>query len=256
MWRPIFITVLIFSFSPMVYGQIAYLGGTVYTQNFNSLPVVPGIDFVWTDNVTLPGWYETRPGPGAGKIRADNGSSSFGFLYSYGSTGSSDRALGSTGLGLSGNLFWGVRLINIHPTWTLTSFTATFRQEQWRDGVAGQSRTTFFEYKLGATAINDTGFTGVAAGNLVSVSNLNLFAIDGNANAVTKTVTVHGINWGPGQELWLRWRDPHEVFQDHGLAIDDFSLLAVPEPASMLLVGLGMGGLGCLGHRVRRKFLI
>lgn len=243
---------VIIGFVPIVHGQIAYLAGTVYTQNFDSLPMIPGFDFVWTDNVTLPGWYEKRPGSGAGKIRADNGGSSFGFLYSYGSTGSSERALGSTGLGLPGNLFWGVRFVNIHPTATLTSFTATFRQEQWRDGVAGQSRTTFFEYKVDATSIDDTGFTGVAAGNLVSVSNLNLFAIDGNANAVVKTVTVNGISWGPGQELWLRWRDPHEVFQDHGLAIDDFSFLAVPEPASMLLAGIGMGSIGYLRRRLRQ----
>lgn len=252
MFRPCLTIAVILGCLSLAHGQIAYLAGTVYTQNFDSLPIIPGVDHVWTDNVTLPGWYEKRPGSGAGKIRADNGSLSFGFLYSYGSTGSSDRALGSTGLGLSGNLFWGVRFINIHPTATLTSFTATFRQEQWRDGVAGESRTTFFEYKVDATSIDDTGFTGVAAGNLVSVSNLNLFAIDGNANAVVKSVTVSGISWGPGQELWLRWRDPHEVFQDHGLAIDDFSFLAVPEPASVLLVGLGMGSIGCFRRRWRK----
>ncbi len=255
MWfRAILLIVLIFTSTSTAFGQIAYLAGTTYTQNFDTLPLVTGIDYTWTDNVTLPGWYEKRLGPDAGKFRADNGSLSFGYLYSYGANGSSDRALGSSGLGLSSNIFWGVRLVNSHPTLTLTSFTATFRQEQWRDGVAGSSRTTFFEYKLNAAGIDDTGYTGVASGNLVSTSNSNLFAIDGNVHFVNKSVTVHGISWGPGEELWLRWRDPQETFQDHGLAIDDFTFSAVPEPASMLLVGLGMGSVGWLRGR-RPRFL-
>ena len=30
----------------------------------------------------------------------------------------------------------------------------------------------------------------------------------------------------PGQEIWLRWQDPDDAGNDHGLAIDDFSVVA------------------------------
>ena len=44
--------------------------------------------------------------------------------------------------------------------------------------------------------------------------------------------------------FWIRWTD-FNVFQaDDGLAVDDFSLTAAPEPATYALLGGGLAGIG------------
>jgi hypothetical protein len=50
----------------------------------------------------------------------------------------------------------------------------------------------------------------------------------------------------PGQEIFLRWLDIDDSGNDHGLAVDDFSVrfsIAVPEPATATLAGLSALGL-------------
>src|SRR5512145_1828650 len=66
---------------------------TTYTQDFNTLATSG------TTNTTLPtGWYLTEQGGGARDNEAygaDNGASNTGDIYSYGSTGSDERAFGA-----------------------------------------------------------------------------------------------------------------------------------------------------------------
>src|SRR5688572_16793663 len=88
---------------------VSYTGGT-YLQDFNTLAST-GLDTAFTDDSTLNGWTAysgdsgyTNSGPftfalgtasaGADAYDADTGGSGTGELYSYGSAGSSDRALG------------------------------------------------------------------------------------------------------------------------------------------------------------------
>ena len=37
---------------------------------------------------------------------------------------------------------------------------------------------------------------------------------------------LSNLNWGSQQTLWLRWIERNDTGNDHGLAIDDFSLAA------------------------------
>jgi hypothetical protein len=237
--------------------QVLYVGGTTYSQNFDTLANTPiNSNITWTDNVTLLGWYEQKSN-NPDTYRAGNGSHNAGHLWSYGADGSTDRALGSLASGSTNEVFFGLRLKNNHPTWTLTSFTVSFTMEQWRSGKT-TAETTFFEYKLTSTPetdIDGTGYTGVSAGDLVAVNLTGSGAIDGNlaANQTAHNFTVTGINWAPGSELWLRWRDPNDAGNDHGMAIDDFSFSAVPEPTTLALVGVGMVTTGLITRRLRRK---
>jgi len=84
--------------------------GVPYTQNFNSL-ANSGTSNPWTNNSTLTGWYATQQNGTLSAYRADNGSSNTGALYSYGSTGETERALGSVSSGTPGTIYYGVRLV-------------------------------------------------------------------------------------------------------------------------------------------------
>ena len=73
-----------------------------------------------------------------------------------------------------------------------------------------------------------TGWIGFAPLNFTGpVASATIAALEGNAPenrvAIAATLTVSA---GPGQEIWLRWRDTDDGGADHGLAIDDFAVTA------------------------------
>src|ERR1051326_516975 len=75
--------------------QILMSGGD-YSQDFNSLET-SGNDVRWTNNITLFGWYtSSRAEPSEiTTYDAGAGTSRTGGLFSFGSAGNLDRALGS-----------------------------------------------------------------------------------------------------------------------------------------------------------------
>lgn len=207
-----------------------------YTQSFDTLPASGSA--TWVNNSTVPGWFHARTGSGT-TIVADTGASNAGNLYSYGASGGSDRALGSIGSGNAavGSLFWGVRLQNATGA-TITALDVAYTGEQWRNGGATGSaatQTIAFSYLVGVPTVTGTlaefqqpgvavpslDFTGpVTAGSAA--------ALDGNlaANRTAKSFTITGISLPPGGEIMLRWSDPDHTGSDHGLAIDDVSVIA------------------------------
>jgi hypothetical protein len=130
-----------------------------------------------------------------------------------------------------------------------------------------------FAYNVGATTTpNVSGVPNWAdpTTTYTSVGSLNFIAptfsgtgssgtfVDGNL-AANRTAgiaaTITGITWDPGTDLWLRWADPQLASNaDDGLAIDNvgFSAAAtvVPEPSSLILMGLSLAGL----FGLRRNF--
>jgi hypothetical protein len=98
-----------------VSAQVLMSGGT-YAQSFDALANT-GTANAWADNVTLPGWYAatnlTSVKSGTVTLyNAGTGSLTTGALYSFGDSGSTDRALGSLASGGPGNFAYGVRLTN------------------------------------------------------------------------------------------------------------------------------------------------
>ena len=203
------------------------------TEDFNSL--ISSSSATWVNDSTIPGWYTARTGTGT-TIVADTGASNAGNLYSYGSAGSTDRALGSLGSGgaSAGSFFWGVKLTNNTGS-TITSVTVSYAGEQWRNGGGtGLAQTVDFQYQATApgviTGINTpaTGWVDYDALDFTSPTfSASASALDGNAvaNRVLLSATIP-VTLGAGQELWLRWKDIDHPSNDHGLAIDDFSVTA------------------------------
>jgi endonuclease/exonuclease/phosphatase family metal-dependent hydrolase len=216
------------SFGP-ARAQIAMSGGD-YKQDFDSL-AVSGASNPWTDNSTLPGWYASRTigGSAVTAYRAESGSSIAGALYSFGNTGSLERALGSVASGTPGNFAYGIRFTNDTAT-TQTNILISYTGEQWRNGGIAALQNLAFAYRISNSAItnSDAGnantWISLAALDFSSPNaNATAGPLDGNAatnQQVFVNVALSGVNVAPGQELFLRWFDVNDTDFDHGLALD------------------------------------
>ena len=242
-------------FCPRAEAQLSYTGGTV-TQTFDSLSNT-GITNTFANNLTIPGVYafQSAGSNTAGAItnyRADNGSSTTGSLYSFGTMAATERALGSLSSGTPGTLSYGFVFTNNTGT-TLSSIAVGYTGEEWRQGGNTAAQTLAFNYMIDPTAAavtltNFTATTGFTADtNLnfvtptVAASGTTGAALDGNA-AANRTVlsdTINGLTISPGATIYLRFTDINDTGNDHALAIDDFSFSAsgttpVPEPTTIL----------------------
>ena len=198
-----------------------------YFQDFNLLANT-GTANPWVDNVTIAGWYSTRL-----TYNASDGSSNAGALYSFGSTASTDRALGSVGSGSTGTVFYGARFKNNTGT-AITSLKISYRGEQWRNGGNASAQTVNFAYQSSASAL-----TSLTAGTWTNVSNLNFTSpvvgasaatLNGNltTNSTIISFAITGLNIPAGNELMLRWEDIDHSGNDHGLGIDSLTVEANP----------------------------
>lgn len=202
----------------------------IYTQDFNSLAnTLTGN--TWTNNTTIPGWYSTRATYNAG-----DGSSNAGALYSLGTTGTTERALGTVGSGSTGTIYYGLRLVN-NTGAPITSLKVVYKGEQWRNGGNASAQTVNFAYQ------NGTSLTSLSSGTWNNVTNLNFTspvvglgstALVGDlpANSAVLNYTITGINIAAGEELMIRWEDIDHGGSDHALAID--SLFVEANPADLV----------------------
>jgi len=250
--------------SPLkISAAVMYSGGT-YSQNFDTL-ATSGSANAWANDTTVSGWHLFNKDSAAiTTYSAANGSDNAGSFYSFGTTASSERALG--GIGAGGSYFgspasgaiagWiAVAFQNTSPH-ALTSFTLTFNGEQWRNSGAS-AQTMVFEYGFGST------FSGVSTWNTPGgnfdwnspVTGGSANEVDGNAAGLVsgRGGTINS-SWAQNDTLWLRWVERNDSGNDHGLAIDDLSFIAVPEAAHYaLFCSLGLLVIG--SSRSLRSYL-
>ncbi len=201
-------------------GEISLDGVDSYQQDFDTLASSG------TSNVLPTGWYFIESGSNANTIyTAGTGSSNTGDTYSFGSTGSTDRAFGGL---QSSNLIptIGAKLVN-NTGFTITQIPISYYGEMWRLGTAGRLDSLVFEYSLNATSLND--------GNWIKVANLSFYTPDtsgsigqrdgNNLNYRTfLSYTITGLNISNSSTFWIRWRDYNASSADDGLAVDDFQI--------------------------------
>jgi len=196
---------------------------TPYSQDFNTLANTG------TTNSTLPtGWFFSETGTGANTTyAADNGGNNAGNTYSYGATGSTERAFGGI---QSGSVIptIGVGFTNNSGA-TITSLTISYTGEMWRVGLANRTAADSlnFQYSLDATSLTTGSWTDEDNLDFASPRlNLAAGALDGNlaANRTAKSFTISGLNIASGTTFFFRWTDYNIASSDDGLAIDDFSV--------------------------------
>lgn len=194
-----------------------------YSQDFDTL-LPTGTNHPWNNDSTLAGWYTNQLTYNSG-----TGSALIGTLYSFGSAGSTERALGSVASGTTGFVRYGVHLQNDNG-FTITQLTVAYTGEQWRDGFNTNQHRLDFAYQVG------TDLNSVEGVDWIPVPTLNFIgpsaaggagALDGNdpANRIAISDTFPVIIQ-PGEEIMLRWHDTDDSGNDHGLAIDDLTITA------------------------------
>jgi hypothetical protein len=232
-----------------VQAQISYTGGT-YTQDFDSMGS--------TGTTTPIGWF-VGTGTGAAVVGttviAGTGSGTAGGNYNFGVAGVNvvgERALGSLASSST------QRDTEVHFTnnmgFDITQFTIGYDGEQWRngdlttvaantltlqlstDGLTWTSLGSAFNF---ASPINSGGPSGALDGN---ASANRIAGIGGTFNLSTSILA--------GSTFFLRWADADDSGIDDGIAIDNFTFSAVPEPSVYMLLGVGI--LLC-GQRFMRR---
>ncbi len=198
---------------------------TTYAQNFNALPATK--DGTWDNGTTsyMEGWYVQRTKQ-TNSIVISPGNVVSGNLFSFGATGSTERALGAQSSLNAGEFAWGLLLQN-NTGGKINFITVSFYGEQWRisNKTAGEHKTTFHyavssdkaSFKLSPKS--DDNWTAHPALDFKSPHfYTDGKALDGNAAANRKFLSaVLAVDIPVGHYLMLRWKDLDELEADHGL---------------------------------------
>lgn len=224
-----------------------------YGESFDSLIASGSTTFA--NDSTVNGWSLFRTtNPATMTLTAGTGSSNAGGFYSFGSAGSTDRALGSVGSGSTGTIAYALALTN-NSGGALDSVTLRFDGEQWRNGGVASPHALLVEYGYGATYGGVTWALAGAGFNFSSIVNTSpAAAVNGNVAGLHSGLggTI-ATSWAAGDTLWFRWTDVDNTGADHGLAIDNVSLsvTAVPEPGTYAMLLAGLAAVGFIARRRR-----
>jgi hypothetical protein len=202
------------------------LNGAHYTQNFNSLPATGTSNIISAVPIGFA-FSETGTGNNV-TFAAGDGSSSTNNTYSFGSTGSTDRAFGELG-GDTLQSTCGACFVN-NTGLVINSLSVGYTGEQWRLGAAdGNTDRLDFQFSTTATSINSGTYTDVNSLDFASPTIAGAVgAKDGNAaaNRTTKTPTaiIPASGIPDGATFFIRWVPLDMAGSEDGLAIDNFSL--------------------------------
>ncbi len=209
--------------------------GSASTQNFDTLASTG------TSSTVPVGWYydeSSVTSPANTLYTAGTGSGNGGDTYSFGATGSSDRAFGQLRSG-SNVVTLGSQFTNDTGA-AIGSLDVSYTGEQWRLGTSGRADSMTFQISFDATSLTTGTWTTVTQLNFTApISVGTVGALDGNL-AANRVAVTHSLTLAQaiasGQSFWIRWQDTDASGSDDGLGIDNFSITpqaAVASPGAL-----------------------
>jgi hypothetical protein len=199
--------------------------GTAYTEDFNTLAIAGTANLL-----TLNGWELQESGTSTrnnGAYAASTGSDLSGDVYSFGVSGSSERAFGTL---LSNSLtpIIGAQFTN-NTGVTIAALSISYTGEMWRAGVTNRGTPDRLDFQLStdATSLNTGTWThyddlDFNSPNLSATAGAVLGNSEGNQASISAIIT--GLSIPDGSSFWIRWTDFNISSSDDGLSVDDFSL--------------------------------
>ena len=213
-----FLISFLFLTAQFAWGQVSITtAGSPYTENFEVMGS--------SGSTTPSGWYVgTASTASSTTVVVGTGTSNSGNNYNFGSSASSDRALGSLASSSTTRNTEG-RFTNNTGN-LISSITITYTGEQWRLGQTASNETGLTLYY----SIDGTNFTamGPSYNFIPPIVNGTAGALDGNVAA--NRITGIGGTYAPassianGSIFYLRWVDIDNSGSDAGVAVDDFSI--------------------------------
>jgi hypothetical protein len=197
------------------------LSGVNFAEDFNSLSASGGTN-------SLPNSFEFAFVKSSGLgYAADNGSLSTANAYSYGTTGSTERALGELTSSSQATTIGACFTNNTNHT--ITSFLIGYTGEEWRLGVAdGTVDRLDFQFSTDAGAINSGTYLNVDELDFTTPANSGAGSKDGNTAAnrtvFAPTAITPAAPIQPEKTFYIRWLSSNISGANDGLAIDDFSI--------------------------------
>lgn len=218
-----------------------------YFQGFDMLSGSNGQVITWVDGTTVPNWLWQMQGADP-NFTIGNGASTAGGRYSFGTSGASDRAMGSLNGGGTGAIAYGMLLRNTSGR-TINDIRVYYTGEQWRIGQQFVAQALSVSYLISSTTITQlvpgatSGFTAVPALTFTSPNTTSAVgALDGNQPPnrwFSPESVLPGLSLPDGHYLLVKWEDPEHAGADHGLAIDDVSIswrvpvISMPAPTAL-----------------------
>ncbi|MEM8946951.1 MAG: choice-of-anchor Q domain-containing protein [Planctomycetota bacterium] len=226
-------------------GAASFTGS--YTQVFDTLSNANDTTQPWANDTTLAGWHLLRqpfPGVPVDSIQVGDGSATAGAFYSFGEDGNTDRALGGVG---SGGSYFGSPASGDDAGWMALSLSndtggpvenlgVFYTGEQWRDSGNDDPQTMRLEYGFGDSFTRVPSWMAVGPdGQFTSPLHSETSPLSGNLVSQRRGAILGGLAWAAGDTLWLRWVEENNTGTDHGLAIDDVEVVALAQPASLVV---------------------
>jgi hypothetical protein len=199
-----------------------------YNQDFNTLDTSGS-----NQPFNIEGWEINLA-----NLRASNGFATNGDVYSFGSTGDTERALGGITSGSVSRIYFGVSFENTSGE-DLNEFNVQYKGEQWRRGNKTSSTsgdpipdTLMLEYSMNATSLIDAAATWKKASYLDFISPIADDSVRAlNGNLAENSASISGkfnANFDQGSTIYVRWAYIRSTVgvsgSRDGLAVDDFSI--------------------------------
>lgn len=127
-----------------------------------------------------------------------------------------------------GDIHYGMRLTNNSGT-TLNQFTLLYEGAQFRNSNSGVQNTIEVTWRAGTPGdlmagvwnqVPELTFDAPHVGDGVS-GGVNIDPYHPDNRETIGPVTITGLQWLPGEDLWIRWTDFNASGVDHGVGIDN-----------------------------------